>query len=150
MATTQDFTKIMQDMMSSMPMDTAKMQDAFKAQAALAEKMTKVALDAAEKSTEISSKWAKDSLAKVGVLTKSKDEPTDYAKAMTDFASATAEMAAENLAAFAEIAKKVQMETVELMLSAGKELTEETTAAVKKATSEVTAVAKKATSTAAR
>ena len=38
------------------------------------------------------------------------------------------------MAAFAEIAKKVQMETVELMLAAGKDISEDATAAVKKAT----------------
>lgn len=147
---TQDFTKMMQDMMSAMPMDMSKMQDAFKTQTALGEKMTKVAIEAAEKSTDISAKWAKDTLGKVSALTASKVEPADYAKAMSDFASASAEMAAENLAAFAEVAKKVQMDTVELMLSAGKEISEETTAAMKKATEEVTAVAKKATATAAK
>ena len=47
-------------------------------------------------------------------------------------------------AAFAEVAKKVQMETVELMMAAGKEASEEATAAVKKATAEVTTAAKKA------
>ena len=64
---------------------------------------------------------------------------------MTDFASKTAELAAENLAAFAEVAKKVQVETVELLLAAGKEAQEDATAAVQKATAEVQAVAKKAT-----
>lgn len=145
MAKTQDFTKIMQDMMASFPVDTAKFQDAFKSQAALGEKMTQVALDAAEKSTEISSKWAKETLTKVGALAKTKEEPADYAKAMSDFASSAAEMAAENMAAFAEVAKKVQMETVELMLAAGKDMSDDATAAVKKATEEVTAAAKKAT-----
>ena len=148
MAKTQDFTKMMQDMMASMPIDASKFQDAFKSQAALGEKMAKVALDAAEKSTEISSKWAKDTLTKVGSLATKKEEPADYAKAVSDFASASAEMAAENLAAFAEVAKKVQMETVELMLAAGKDFSEDATAAVKKATEEVTAAAKKATSAA--
>lgn len=148
MAKTQDFTKMMQDMMASMPMDTAKIQDAFKSQAALGEKMTKVALDAAEKSTEISAKWAKETISKVGALAAKKEEPADYAKAVSDFASASAEMAAENLAAFAEVAKKVQMETVELMMAAGKDFQEDATAAVKKATEEVTAAAKKATSAA--
>lgn len=145
MTKTQDITKIMQDMMASFPMDTAKFQDAFKSQAALGEKMTKVALDAAEKSTEISSKWAKETLTKVGALAKTKEEPADYAKAMSDFASSAAEMAAENMAAFAEVAKKVQMETVELMLAAGKDMSDDASAAVKKATEEVTAAAKKAT-----
>lgn len=141
---TPDFTKTMQDMMKAFPMDTAAMQDAFKTQAALNEKMTKVALEAAEKSTEITAKWTKDTLSKVGALSTAKEEPAEYGKAVTDFASASAEMAAENLAAFAEVAKKVQMETVELMLAAGKDFSEDATAAVKKATSDVTTAAKKA------
>ena len=53
-------------------------------------------------------------------------------------------MAAENLAAFAEVAKKVQMDTVELMLAAGKTASEDVSAAVQKATADVTNVAKKA------
>ncbi len=54
---------------------------------------------------------------------------------MTDFASATAEVAAENMAAFAEIAKKVQMDTVELMISAGKDMGQDALAAMQKAAS---------------
>ncbi len=144
MAKTQDFTKVMQDMMGAFPMDASALQGAFKTSAALGEKMTKVALEAAEKSTEISSKWTKDTLSKVGEFAKAKAEPTDYTKAMTDLASSAAEMAAEHLAAFAEVAKKVQMETVELMLAAGKDMQEDATAAVKKATADVTTAAKKA------
>ncbi len=144
-AATPDFTKYMTDMMASFPMDTSAMGDAFKTQAAMGEKMSKVALEAAEKSTEISTKWTKDTLAKLGDVAAVKDEPTDYTKAVTDFASAQAEMAAETMAAFAEIAKKVQMETVELMMAAGKEVSEEASAAVKKATADVTTAAKKAT-----
>ena len=144
MAKTQDFTKVMQDMMSSFPVDAHAVQDAFRNSAAFGEKFAKVALEAAEKSHEISSKWTRDTLAKVGSLTKVKEEPADYTKALSEFASATAEMAAENMAAFAEVAKKVQMETVELMLAAGKDMSEDATAAVKKATADVTSVAKKA------
>ncbi|MBK5945904.1 phasin, PhaP [Rhodobacter veldkampii DSM 11550] len=150
MAKTQDLTKTMQDMMASFPMDMSAMQDAFKTQAALAEKMTRVALDAAEKSNEITSKWTKETIAKMNDLAKTKEDPADYAKSMSDFASSAAEMAAENMAAFAEVAKKVQMDTVELMLAAGKDITEETTAAVQKATGEVTAAAKKVTAAAVK
>jgi hypothetical protein len=64
---------------------------------------------------------------------------------MTDFASTQAEMSAESMAAFAEVAKKVQMETVELLMAAGKEAGEDAQKAVKKATDEVAAAAKKAT-----
>lgn len=143
MAKADDFTKYMSDLMASFPMDTTAMTDVFKNSAALNEKLSKVALEAADKSTEISSKWTKDTISKLGSVTTAKTDPTDYTKAMTDFASAQAEMASENMAAFAEVAKKVQMGTVELMLAAGKEVQEETTAAVKKATAEATTAAKK-------
>ncbi len=144
MNTATDYTKVMQDMMASFPIDTSSMQNAFKSQAAMAEKFSKVALEAAEKSTEITSKWAKDTLVKLTDISKAKTDPADYTKAATDFASAAAEMAAEHMASFAEVAKKVQMETVELMLSAGKDFSEDASAAVKKATDEVSSVAKKA------
>ena len=134
MAKAQDMTAVLKDMMGAFPVDTAAMEDAFKTTASLNEKLSGVALNAAEKSTEISSKWTKDTLAKLAEMSKVKAEPADYAKAMTDFASASAEVAAENMAAFAEIAKKVQMDTVELMMAAGKDISEDATAAVKKAT----------------
>ena len=145
MAKAQDMTAMLKDMMGAFPVDTAALEDAFKNTASLNEKLTGVALEAAEKSAEISSTWTKDTIAKLGEMTKAKAEPADYAKALTDFDSAHAVVAAENMAAFAEVAKKVQMETVELMLAAGKDISDETTAAVKKATTEATAAAKKAT-----
>lgn len=145
MNTTNDYTKAFQDMLSNFPMDNLALQNAFKTQAVLTEKMSRVALEAAEKSTEITSNWTKDTLAKMGEISRAKAEPTDYSKAASDFATAAAEMAAENMAAFAEVAKKVQMETVELMLAAGKDMSEDATAAVKKATNDVNVAAKKAT-----
>lgn len=152
-AKTQDFTKTMQDMMQAFPFDAAAGQGAFKSTAAFSEKMAKVALDAAEKSNEISSKWTRDTLTKMSSLAEVKEEPADYTKAVSDFATAAAEMAAENLAAFAEIAKKAQMDTVELMLSAGKSAQKDATAAVQtamnKTTAEMTAMVKK-TSAAAK
>ena len=45
-----------------------------------------------------------------------------HAQAASAFATAQAEVAAENVAAFAEVAKKVQMDTVELMMAAGKDI----------------------------
>ena len=116
-----DFTKPFQDMMQKFPVDTSSMTDAFKSQSALGEKMTRVALQAAERSTEISAAWAKDTLARMGELTTHKEQPADYAKAMSDFASAAAELAAEHMSAYAEVAKKVQMDTVDLLMNAGKD-----------------------------
>jgi len=147
-AKTQDYTKVMKDMMGAFPVDMTAMQDAFKSQAALGEKMSSVALAAAEKSTEVSTKWTKETLAKVADVTAAKAEAGDYTTAMTAFASAQAELASENMAAFAEIAKKVQMETVELLMAAGKDFSEEASAVVQKATADVTSAAKKATAAA--
>jgi hypothetical protein len=145
MAMNQDFTAVMKDMMGAFPVDTGSMEDVYKNTAALNEKLSTVALSAAEKSAEVSGKWAKETFDKLSGMSQAKTDPADYAKAVTDFASASAEVAAENMAAFAEIAKKVQMETVELMMAAGKDVTEEASAAVKKATADVTTAAKKST-----
>jgi hypothetical protein len=49
------------------------------------------------------------------------------------------------MAAFAEIAKKVQTQTMELVMAASKDMSADMTTAAKKATDEVTAAAKKAT-----
>ena len=144
MAKTQDYTKALKDFMGAFPVDMTAVQDAFKTQATFGEKLSKVALEAADKSADISTKWTKDALARAGSVTKVKEDVADYGKAFADFATAQAEMAAEHMAAFAEVAKKVQMETVELMLAAGKDFSEDAQQAVKKATDEVTKAAKKA------
>ncbi len=143
---TQDFTAVFKDMMGAFPVDTKAMTDAFKSSTTLSEKLSGVVLEAAGKSTEISSAWTKDTLGRLSSVSKAKAEPADYAKAMTDFASASAEVASEHMAAFAEVAKKVQMETVELMMAAGKDFSEDAAAAVQKATKDVTTAAKKAAS----
>ncbi len=147
---TNDMNKMFTDMLGAFPMDTSAMQDAFKTQAALAERLSRVVLDAAETSTEISAHWTKDTIAKMQGVTAIKDEPADYSKAMTDFASAQAESTAETMARFAEVAKKVQMETVEMMLSAGKETAGDMTAAAQSAGAQMTSAAKTSMDNASR
>ncbi|MDO5530224.1 MAG: Phasin [Paracoccus sp. (in: a-proteobacteria)] len=150
MAKNNDFTKTMQDMMQNFPVDQSSMQEAFKNQAALNEKMAHAALAAAERSTEISAQWAKDTIARIGELTTSKEDMNDYAKAMSDFASASAEMTAEHMAAFAEVAKKLQMETVDLLMAAGKDMAKDAQDVAQKATRSASAAAKKATDAATK
>lgn len=141
--TTQDFTKTWTEMFAKFPGDMNAMNDMFKSSTDMMTRMSNVALTAADQSADITSKWTKDSIAKLSAMTKTPTEPADYSKAMTDFASASFESAAEHMAAYAEVAKKVQIETVELMLAAGKDAQEEATAAIKKATSAANDVAKK-------
>ena len=153
MAKTPDFAKTFQDMMANFPVDTSSFQEAFRSQGIMGEKLARISLAAAERSTEISAQWAKDTLARMGELAVVKREPSDYAKSLTDFASASAEVAAEHMAAFAEVAKKVQMDTVDLMLTAGKDVAadarnvaetvvRDNQAAVKKAAAATTVAAK--------
>lgn len=149
MIKTPDFSKSMQDMMANLPVDTSSVKEAFKTQSALAEKMTKAALDAAERSTEISAQWAKDTLSRMGELATAKDQPADYAKAVSDYATAAAERAAEHMQAYAEVAKKLQMQTVDLMLTAGKDLAEDAQDAAQKIATK-TQEATRAATTAAR
>ena len=75
MATATDFNKTVQDMMASFSVDTKAFEDAFKTSAAMGEKMSKVALEAAHKSTELASKWTKDTIAQLGIVTKVKSDP---------------------------------------------------------------------------
>ncbi|MEM1078540.1 MAG: phasin, PhaP [Pseudomonadota bacterium] len=132
MVKNDDFTKYITDMLSAYKMDNSAMTGAFKNSAELADKMSQVALEAAERANEVSAQWAKDTLSKMGDVTTSKADPADYTKAMSEFAAAQAEMSAEMMSAYAEIAKKVQMETVELMMGATKDMQEEIASAVSK------------------
>jgi len=137
------------NLFENLPVDTKAFEEVLRNTAELGEKFSRVALNAAEKNAEISNKWTRDTLSKFATVSKAQAEPADYSKVATDFASASVEAASEHVAAFAEVAKKVQMETVELVLAAGKDAQAEATAAVKKATTNVTDTVKKATAKAA-
>lgn len=139
-----DFAKTLQDMMGALPMDAASLQNAFKMQATIGEKMAKVALQAAEKSAEISSNWTKETLARMASISSAKDDSADYAKSFNDFAAASAESVTANMAAFAEVAKKMQADTIELMLAATKEAREGATSAMKQPAADVSVTPRKA------
>lgn len=105
MAASQDYTRMMQEMMASVPMDMSSFQNSLRSCASFGEKISTVALEAADKSTDISARWTKQTIAGMNDATALRDEPSEYGRAMTDFASAQAEMGAETMAAFAEVAK---------------------------------------------
>jgi hypothetical protein len=126
-----DNAKKMKDALSTFPVDTSALENLVKSQAALAEKLSSIAIEAAQRSTDLYARWVQDTLSKLPAVTQAQAEPADYAKAASDFAAGSAETAAEHLAAFAEIAKKVQADTLELLLSAGQNLSESETVATK-------------------
>ncbi len=140
-----EFGAVLQDAMGGYPVDIKILENAFKTQALLSEQLSGLAFTAAEKSTDISNKWTKETLAKLSEIATVKSDPADYSKAMTNFAKAQAEASSEFMAAYAEVAKTLQMKTVELFLSAGKDMTDEVTAAAKKTQSDMMALAKRTT-----
>ncbi len=113
-----EFTNAFEKLFTANPMN---MQDAAKNVAEYNAKFSKIALDAAKKNAALSQAWANDTLGKMEALTKVQGEPADYAKVATDFVSAQTQASPEHVAAFTEVAKKAQADTVELMLAAGKE-----------------------------
>ncbi|MBU2962654.1 phasin [Citreicella sp. C3M06] len=137
MAMTEDFTAKMKDMMGAFPMDSAKLEEAWKSSAAYSEKATSIAIEAASKSTDISVGFTMETLGRIGELAKAKPEAADYAQAMTDFASAQMSSLQDNMTALGEVAKTMQADTMELIMSMGKEMADEasaTTTTVAKAT----------------
>ncbi|WP_172293564.1 Phasin [Pseudoruegeria sp. HB172150] len=115
-------------------LDMSTLVEQFRTSAELGEKLAKVALQAAERSNDLSTKWAKETIAELGSVASAKDEPSAYAQAAGTFFSSQGTLASENLMAFAEIARSVQEQTIEIMLNAGKAAAEDAADAMNKAT----------------
>ena len=137
-----DMTATLKELMDAFPVDTKSMEEAYKNSLALTEKLSHVAIEAADKSADISTKWTKDMLAKLAEMSKAKAEPADYAQSMSDFLSAQAEVATKNMAAFAELAKKIQLQTFDLIMGASKDFSGEAATAVKKPAADMESAAK--------
>ena len=133
MAKTQDYTRAFNEAMRAFPFDMSAFQEAFKAQAALGEKMVRLGLDAMEQNAEIGGKWLRESIERSGEAIRFRQDPAEYGKALSEYASAQTELAAEKLSALAEVNRKAQMEALELMLTAGKDMAAEAGTAAKKA-----------------
>ena len=65
MANVGEINKLMKDIMGNFPFDNVGIEKAFKNSAVLNEKLLNVALEAAGKSTEISTDWAKNTFGKL-------------------------------------------------------------------------------------
>lgn len=128
MATTQDFTDTIKDMMGAWPVDSAAMEEAWKASAEFGEKASVLALDAVGKTTDLSVGWTMETLGRMGDLAKAKPAATDYAQALADFASDQMTGMTDKLTAYGDIAKTYQTETFELIMSAGKDMAADATA----------------------
>ena len=141
---TQDYTAFVKDMMNAFPVDTAAFDAQYKSATELNEKLATVAIDAAGRSTELTTKYTKDILGRVSELSKAKAEPADYAKAISDFAQAQVDSTTEHMTAYADIMKDAQSRTVELMMNAGRDFQSEAAKTTKAAANKATAATQRA------
>ena len=95
-------------------------------------KLSKIALETIKKNTELSQEWSKETLNSLETFTKAHKNPSDYSKVTNDFVTQQTQSSPKYIAEFAEIAKKAQLDTIDLYMSAGKEMNEEMTKTAKK------------------
>ncbi len=114
------YANAMKGMLGEIPVDAGMFKNAFRQQASITDKMSRVVLAAAEKSTEISATWTKSTLGELGNVVNAQDDPSGYTKAVSDFARAQAELSAKSMEAFADVATTAQVKAIELMLAADK------------------------------
>ena len=127
----EDYSKNFGKMMSQSPF---KIDDAMKSMIDYNTKVGKIALDTVKKNTELSQSWAKESLTALDPFVKGTEKPEDFMKIASDFVSSQTQSAPKHMAEFAEVAKKAQLETIDLMMKTGKDAQEELTNVTKKAT----------------
>ena len=128
----EDYSKNFEKMMSQSPI---KFDDAMKSVMDYNSKFGKIALDTVKKNTELSQAWAKESLSALDPFVKSTEKPEDFVKIATDYMSSQTQSTPKHIAEFAEVAKKAQLETIDLMMKAGKDAQEELSSVTKKSTS---------------
>ena len=128
----EDYSKSFEKMMSQSPV---KFDDAMKSVMDFNSKFGKIALDTVKKNTELSQAWAKESLSALEPFVKSTEKPEDFMKIATDYMSSQTQSTPKHIAEFADVAKKAQLETIDLMMKAGKDAQEELSSVTKKATS---------------
>ena len=128
----EDYGKNFEKMMSQSPI---KFDEAMKTAMDYNSKLGKIALDTVKKNSELSQAWAKESLSALDPFVKSTEKPEDFMKIATDYMSSQTQSTPKHIAEFAEVAKKAQLETIDLMMKAGKDAQEELSSVTKKATS---------------
>ena len=113
-----DLATVLRNMMGASSSDQFAMPVSVQAPAAMVEKLARIALDGAERSTHIAVDLASRTLAMMSEMTGAHVDPAGYAKSVNDFASNYVEIASEAMAALAETVKSVQMESVEFLMMA--------------------------------
>jgi hypothetical protein len=119
MFTFADYTKSMEKFVSASPFEMA---DNVKPLVDFQTKMAQVAFEATKKNIEIGQTWMNESIAALDAFAKPVEKPADLAAASTEFAKKQVEATPKHLASIADVAKKAQVDTAEIILKAGKDV----------------------------
>ena len=128
----EDYSKNFEKIMAQSPI---KVDEAMKSVMEYNTKLGKIALDTLKKNAELSQAWTKESLTSLDPFVKGSEKPEDFMKMTNDYVTSQAQSTPKHMAEFAEVAKKAQLETIDLMMKAGKDAQEELMSASNKATS---------------
>lgn len=129
---TEEFTKAFQSMFQNIPgMDLEALNAPAKDIAEFNTKLNAIALETAKKNVELSTKWTQDVLADITGLNKPQETPADYASAASEVSAAQLKGAPERISQFAEVAKKAQVDAVELVMNTTKAMQAKATEAAK-------------------
>ena len=128
----EDYSKNFEKIMAQSPI---KVDGAMKSVMEYNTKLGKIALDTLKKNAELSQAWTKESLTSLDPFVKGSEKPEDFMKMTNDYVTTQAQSMPKHMAEFAEVAKKAQLETIDLMMKAGKDAQEELMSASNKATS---------------
>ncbi len=100
--------------------DPTSYSDLYRKSTQTVEALTLTMLKAAESTAEVTGKWTMDTLGQMRSSFAAGSDGIDYANAAKDFASASAESAAQYFAAYTDIAKQAQIESAEIVLGSAK------------------------------
>lgn len=138
---TTDMTSFMKDFFAAFPVDMKTYEKAAKNSASLSEKLAGVGIAAVEKNVEISNNWTKKTLGELSDLSQKKSDAAEFTKSLSNYASSQAEVLADHIAAYAEVAKKAQMEAFEAIIAAGESMSDEASTVIKSGTKAAKAAA---------
>ena len=119
-------------------------QDAFKTFASVNERMAANFVEAGNRSTDIASGSAKESLSNMRDAAQVRGEPTEYGTAYSEFVKKQMDLFMRTVKSYAEVMQKTGSETTELASKAGKEIADTAKDNAERAANTAESAAKKA------
>ena len=119
-------------------------QNVLRTWASMNERMTAIAVEAGNRSTDIANDTAKEAFANIREVTQVRDEPADYGKAYSDFVQKQMDLFMRTAQAYADVTQKAGTETTDLASKAGEEISDKAAANAETAADKAGSAAKKA------